>query len=508
MIGKTLAHYKITDLLGKGGMGEVYVANDLKLGRNVALKLLSHRLASDSEALDRLQNEAKVLASLNHPGIVTIYSVDRFDEQPFLAMELVEGQTLEALIPERGLPLEDFLALAVPIADALGAAHEKGITHRDLKPANIMVTDTKRVKVLDFGLAKLHEASSDIDPDTPTEELDFHGQVTGTPQYMSPEQLRGSPVDSRSDVFSLGVVFYEMLAGHRPWGGSALAETIASIMADDPPPLSSTNPHVPARLARLVNQCLEKDPAPRPNSGIELRDDLVRIATVRGLTEPKPRLSIAVLPFADMSAEQNQAYFCEGMAEELINSLTHIEDLQVASRTSSFLYKDSSADIREIGRRLNVSSILEGSVRKAGDTLRITAQLIKVSDGYHLWSNHYDRQLADVFAIQDEISQSITQALQVTLTSGEEYSLHVLPHHQRRCVRLLPQRDERRFSNNAGKRSTSGLQMYSLAIKHDPDYALAFAGIADCHSYLIHDRRANAGAPGESGLRQSPCSCS
>jgi serine/threonine protein kinase len=483
MIGEQLSHYSILGNIGSGGMGEVYLARDELLDRNVALKLLPARVTADAGQLSRFAPEAKILASLNHPNIVTIHSVEEFEGRHFLAMELVDGQQMDVLIPEGGFALDEFLSMALPLTEAVSAAHGKGIVHRDLKPANIMVTKDRRVKVLDFGLAELRKEVPTPSPDHDTQELLEKKAVVGTVSYMAPEQLSGRGADARSDVFSLGVIFYEMASGRHPFDRESAGEAIASILRDDPPPLMALNAGIPRHLANLVDQCLEKDPQLRPASAAELRDDLERIRTAKDLLSRGSQSSIAVLPFVDMSPERDQEYFCEGMAEQLINVLTQLDEIQVASRTSAFLYKDKQSDLREIGRKLNVAHVLEGSVRKSGDTLRITAQLIDVADGYHLWSKQYDRTLEDVFAIQDEISSSIVRALQITLSSGEEFGMQSAQTNDVLAYDYYL-RGRKLFFEQRTRSIEMALQMYALAIEHDPEYSLAYAGIANCHSYL------------------------
>jgi serine/threonine protein kinase/Flp pilus assembly protein TadD len=495
VIGSQISHYAILRSIGSGGMGDVYLARDTKLDREVALKLISPRLTDDTEALERLQREARVLASLDHPNIVTIYAVERFETQHFLTMELVRGTQLRDLLPEKGFSCERFLEIAVPLTDAVSAAHEKGVVHRDLNPANVMIAESGQVKVLDFGLAKPLEKRGATDLAGDTGRLISHDVAVGTAPYASPEQIRSMAVDARSDVFSLGILFFEMLTGKRPFRSGPLADVISSILNDDPPTLIKMRPDLPRHLSRVIDECLEKDPELRHRSATELRDDLERVKVVTGLNHHEAQPSIAVLPFADMSAEQDQVYFCEGIAEEIINVLSHVKHMQVASRTSSFLYRESTTDIREIGRKLNVSNILEGSVRKSGDTLRITVQLINVADGYHSWSANFDRRIEDIFAIQDEISQSVAEALQVTLSSGEEYQLRASRTNSIEAYDYYL-RGRKAFFEQRRRGVDLGLKMFMLAIKHDPDYALAHAGISDCHSYLFM-----IGEPSEEHLR-------
>ena len=486
MVGTSLAHYRILEKLGEGGMGEVFLAEDTRLDRRVALKVLSPELASKPDRIERFRREARAVAALNHPNIVTIYSVEEADGSSFLTMELVEGELLSHRVRPGGLPLDEFLAVAKPLADALAAAHERGITHRDLKPSNVMVGRDGRLKVLDFGLAKLQETSKAGDDETmalSAAELTQAGAMLGTMPYMAPEQARGRPADHRVDIFSLGVIFYELLTGERPFRGETSAEIVSSILRDVPREVSQVRTELPDHLARLVRRCLEKDPARRIQSARDLRLELDELAVAAAEPAAKTAPSVAVLPFADMSPEKDQDYFCEGIAEELINGLGRIENLRVASRTSSFQFKGATVDVREIGRLLDVANILEGSVRKAGNHLRITAQLVTVADGYRRWSDRYDREMKDIFAIQDEIAESIVEALEVTLSPKE-----------RRAIQNVATRDVeaydfylrgRKFFYETTRSSYEyARQLYSRAIEIDPNYALAFAGIADCCSFL------------------------
>ncbi len=483
MSRRTLGHFTLLEKLGAGSMGEVWVARDERLGRRVAVKLLPEKLARDPERLARVDREARALAALNHPGIVTLYSVEEAQGVRFLAMELVEGETLKRRIPAGGLPLPAFLEIATALADAVGAAHERGVTHRDLKPANVMLTRAGRVKVLDFGLAKLRpEPLPSEDPRTATATLMGDRRLAGTLPYMSPEQLAGREIDHRSDIFSLGAVLYEMATGERPFRGDSAPALIASILRDRPPAPSELRPELPRQLDRVLRHCLRKRAGERTQSAVDLRNEL---EDLRGADagDEEPAASIAVLPFADMSPERDQDYLCEGIAEELINALTAIEGLRVASRTSAFRFGPEGADVREIGRRLHVATVLEGSVRKFDDRLRIGVQLISVADGYHVWSRRYDREMSDVFAIQDEIAESVARALEKSFgTAGA-------PPRRRQPTTVVRAYDYylrgRQFLYRDDKRNLAfARQMFQRAIEADPDYALAFAGLADAYSYL------------------------
>ena len=484
MIGQTLSHYKILDKLGEGGMGAVYLAEDLELNRKVALKVLPKEMASDPERLSRFKREAKAVAALSHPNIVTIYSVEDSDEGRFITMELVEGKSLEELITPQGLPIDQFFTVAVPLTDALSAAHQSGITHRDLKPANIMVTDDNRVKVLDFGLAKLHgSAAGPEEQELPTQALTQEGMIMGTVPYMSPEQVQSKPVDHRTDIFSLGIILYEMATGKRPFRGDSSADLISSILRDSPRPITELNVDLPDDLGRVVKRCLEKDPGRRFQTSLDLRSELETLKHEAAKKETKTAPSIAVLPFADLSPERDQDYFCEGLAEELIDALIKVTGLRVASRASAFQIQDSVTDIREIGRRLDVDTVLGGSVRKAGDRLRISAQLTNVSDGEYIWSDRYDRELKDVFAIQDEISQSIVDALQVTLSPTQKKSIAKATTVDVQAYDFYL-KGRKFFYQFRQQGFEFARQMFARAIVIEPSYSRAYAGVADCCSFL------------------------
>jgi eukaryotic-like serine/threonine-protein kinase len=425
--GIHLGTYEILGLLGAGGMGEVYRAKDLRLGREVAIKVLPAEVASSPDRLARFEREARTIAGLNHPNIVTLYAVEDHGGVRFLAMELVEGQTFSNSVTPGGLPLRKLLDLAIPLTDALVAAHERGVIHRDLKPGNVMVTRDGRVKVLDFGLAKMLDADTPgdatlaITADTP---ISTEGQVVGTARYMAPEQLRGEPVDVRSDLFSLGVILYELATGQRPFAGESSAEVVSSILRDTPEPLSRVRADLPGDLERIVSRCLEKSPRERIQSALDVNNELRRLrkALERGESERPAQhkvASIAVLPFVNRSASADDEYFSDGLADELLNVLSKIRGLRVTARSSAFTFKGKQATAAEIGRALNVATLLEGSVRKAGNRVRVSVQLVKVSDGYHIWSETYDRTLEDIFAVQDDISQSVVKELRAALL-GEE----------------------------------------------------------------------------------------
>ena len=484
MIGQKLSHYRVLEKLGEGGMGEVYLAEDSNLNRKVALKVLPVETASNPQRLERFRREAQAVAALNHPNIVTIHSIEESDHGHFITMEHVDGKSLDKTITGDGLSVERVIEIAEPLVKALTAAHERGITHRDLKPANIMVNKDGVVKILDFGLAKL-SATSDSGEfgATRTQTLTGEGMVVGTMPYMSPEQVQGKPVDHRTDIFALGVILYEMATGHRPFQGETSAELVSAILRDAPEAIRETRPDLPDNLGKIVTRCLEKEQELRYQSAADIQTALTKIGESVEGTKEDGKPSVAVLPFVDMSPEKDQDYFCEGLAEELINALVRIEDLRVASRTSAFRFKGTQSDIREIGRRLDVSTVLEGSVRKAGSQVRISVQLVNVEDGYQLWSNRYDRELKDVFAIQDEIAQNIVESLQVKLTpKAKQAAKKAAPADVQAYDYYLKGR--KFFYEFRAKGFELARQMFARAIVIDDRYARAYAGVADCCSFL------------------------
>ncbi len=482
--GGVLSHYRLVEKLGEGGMGVVWRARDLKLERDVAIKLLSPRFANDPERRANLEREAKAIAALNHPNIVTIHSFEESEGERFFVMEYVEGESLSKRIALGGMTLDRFLKLALPLADAIAAAHERGIIHRDLKPGNVVVGAGGSVKVLDFGLARyLAPASPLPSEDDTTADAAMTRGLSGTIRYMSPEQLRGESIDHRSDHFSLGVILFEIATGELPFGGDTAADAVASILKDEPRSVAVLNPRLPRELDRVLAHCLEKDARHRIQSAVDLRHELQGLVREGSPLEPKRDASIAVLPFADMSPEKDQAYFCDGMAEEIINALSKLQGLRVASRTSSFQLRDARADSREIGRRLDVLTLLEGSVRKAGSRLRIIVQLIEAGSGFHLWSERFDREMKDVFEIQEEIARNVVRALKVTLSPQERGALGKAPtlHVQAYDYYLRG----RNYYYRYGRRDIEfALQLFSRAVELDPGYALAHAGLADCWSYI------------------------
>ena len=477
-----LGNYRLLEKLGEGGMGVVWKARDLKLDRDVAVKFLPEGAVGDAERRAFFEREAKAVAALSHPNIVTIYAVDEAEGATFFTMEFIEGRPLSKLIEPGGVSLDRFLELALPITDAVAAAHARGIIHRDLKPQNIMIDAAGQIKILDFGLARillpLPKVLGRDEGTTATLDADFAGTIA----YMSPEQLRSQPLDHRTDIFSLGVVLFEWATGRLPFGGKTGPERIAAVLKEEPHSAVEINQGLPRQIDRIFRHCLEKEPRYRMASARDLREELDALRQAK--EDGRAALpSIAVLPFADMSREKDQAYFCDGIAEEIINALCRVQGLRVASRTSSFQFKDSLADLREIGNALRVDTVLEGSVRKSEHRLRITVQLIEAARGFHLWSESFDRELRDVFAIQQEIAHNVVRSLQVTLSPQEKGALAEVPTSQVQAYDYYLR--GRSFYFRYGRHDIEfALQLFSRAIELDPEYALAHAGLADCWSYI------------------------
>jgi serine/threonine protein kinase/tetratricopeptide (TPR) repeat protein len=484
LIGRSVAHYRITAAIGAGGMGQVYRATDTRLRRDVAFKVLPPEMAADPERLERFQREARAVAALNHPNIVTIFSVEHADGVHFLTMELVDGESLDRIIPKSGLGVAQLLEIAAALTDALAAAHDKGIVHRDLKPANVMLTKEGRVKVLDFGLAKFavdHTASVE---ERSTEMATRDGVIVGTMPYMSPEQLQGGSLDSRTDLFSLGVMLYEMASGERPFRGSSV-DLAAGILRDSPRPLTERRNDLPEGLTRIIGRCLEKRAADRFPSASDVRSALHALSVASPPSThgaPGPQVSLAVLPFSDMSAAKDQDYLCEGMAEEIMNALMRIDGLRVASRTSTFRAAKSGDDVAAIARALSVGHVLEGSVRSAGSRLRVTAQLTDVASGYQLWSERFDKDAIDVFAIQDEIAAGIVDAVKARL-GPRSGSVRARPQaHDLDAYRsYLKGRHLRGVEDYGG-----ALRAFEEAVRLDPAHAPSWTGLAEITILSAH----------------------
>ncbi len=426
-VGTRLGPYEIKAQIGAGGMGEVYRAVDTRLGREVALKMLPAEFTADPEQQRRFRGEARAIAALDHPNIVTIHSVEHIDDIHFLTMELVKGQTLEEMRQDGGPALPLFFDLAVQLAEALAAAHESGIIHRDLKPANIMVTDAGRVKVLDFGLAKQQVADLE---ESATEVHTQAGAVLGTAPYMSPEQVQGQQLDHRTDIFSLGVVFHELLTGERPFRGDNMASLLSSILRDDPPPVTRINPRLPGALADLILRCLDRDLGARCQTAHEVSVELGKLlaADAEPVASAEERAKgVVVLPFANRSSDPDSEYFSDGLTEEVIADLSRVSSLRTISRNSAMALKGTTKDSPTLARELNVSHLVTGSVRRAGNALRVTAELVDARTDAPIWSDKYSGTMDDVFGIQEEIARKIVAALEVNLTDSEEHQVAERP---------------------------------------------------------------------------------
>lgn len=475
MIDQTISHYRILEKLGEGGMGVVYKAHDTKLDRDVALKFLPHNLTSDPIEKERFYHEARAASALTHPNITVVYEIgESTDGQVFIAMEYVEGKTLKQVVAEETLSIQKALDVAIQACSGLAAAHEKGIVHRDIKSENIMLTPKDQAKIMDFGLAKVRGATK----------LTKTGSTLGTAAYMSPEQARGEEVDARTDIWSLGVILYEMLTGQLPFKADYEAALMYLIVNEQPVLPSSLQPKIPRQLDAVVMKLLEKELASRHKSMEEVLNSLQQIRKEMEKPEHSAKTkTIAALPFENISPEKENEYFSDGLTEELIANLSKLKEIRVISRTSSMQYKGTKKDMKTIGRELGVRYILEGSVRKFQDNLRITAQLIDVESDAHLWAETYKGKLADVFDMQEEVSRKIVEALRVELTPTERVGLtkrSTLNAEAFDCT--LRARD---FLYQSTKNSVQfAIQLFERAIELDPRYAAAYAGLGEAYGTL------------------------
>jgi serine/threonine protein kinase/tetratricopeptide (TPR) repeat protein len=476
-IGEKLGPYEIRAPIGKGGMGEVWKAHDPRLNRDVAVKVSAARFS------ERFEREAKAIAALNHPNICQIYDVG----PNYLVMEFVEGSSIAATDN-----LETLLDLAMQIADGMAAAHALGIVHRDLKPGNILVSRGGRVKILDFGLALVAPSPKRDGDSTLSMGITDPGMIVGTVAYMSPEQARGELVDARSDLWSLGVILYEIATRSRPFVGATAPVVFEGILGKAPVPVRDRNPKIPIELERIIVRLLEKDREARYQSVADVRADLKRVERdkVWARTMPHPArspervASIAVLAFTDMSATKDQDWFCDGIAEEILNALTPLKGLKVAARTSAFSFKGKNNDLSTIGEKLKVATVLEGSVRRAGDRVRITVQLSDVQDGYQLWSERYDRDLKDIFDVQDEIAKAIAERLRVTLAGAKDDRLVENGTANVEAYQLYLK--GRGLLDRRGANVPTGLDLLRKAVEVDPGYSLAWASVADAFTVLAY----------------------
>src|SRR5436189_4211173 len=502
-------------------MGEVYLATDMTAGRKAALKLLPERFTGDAERLKRFEQEARAVVALNHPNILTVYEIGEDHSTYYIASELIEGETVRQRLVHGRMEAGEAINVAIQVASALAAAHETGIVHRDIKPENIMLRPDGYVKVLDFGIAKL--AEQEVPVTIPTDEALLlvetnMGSILGTVRYMSPEQACGAPIDKRTDVWSLGVVLYEMVTGHAPFTGDTPREIMASILEKEPPPLTSYVAHAPAEPQQIISRTLRKDRKERYQSAHELLEALkdlrhkleFKAELKRSTAAPKlaafivlaaivvgaifafpmsrhravplpffPEKSIAVLPFLDLSQAKDQEYFCDGMSEEILDALAKVDGLRVVGRTSSFSFKGKSADVSEVGKKLNVENVLEGSLRREGNRVRITTQLINARNGFRIWSETYERELQGVFALQDEITRAIVDALKIKLAVS-------LPGHEQRNTEAYDLYLQGLFFSNKSSEEDlrRALRFFQGALEKDPTFSRAWTGIAKVWYFL------------------------
>jgi len=510
LVGQTFAHYRITKQLGAGGMGVVYEAQDTQLGRRVALKFLPPAMQQDSQLLERFQREARAASSLNHPNICTIHAIEEHDRRHFIVMELLEGETLAQKAIRQPMEMEKLLPLSIQIADALESAHAKGIVHRDIKPANLFLTDRGQIKILDFGLAKMtgenvRPAGSMTQAATvgPDVDLTSPGSTVGTVSYMSPEQARGQYVDARTDIFSTGTVLYQLATGTLPFQGDTSAVIFDAILNRDPRPAGELNPSLPVDFVRILEKALEKDRNLRCQTATELKTDLSRLK--RDLESGKRRAkeksdsdpgipkqigkSVAVLYFENLSGAKEDEYLRDGITEDVITELSKIRGLNTFSRPTVLAFRDKSVTPAQIGQQLGAAYVLTGTIRRAGARLRINAQLVDTRTDFPLWSERFDREMKDVFEVQDEMARKIAEALRVTLSPQELEALAVKPTENLQAYDLYL-RGKRYARRQTRQDLEFALQMFDNAVALDPNFALAHAACANaCAMFYINFNR-------------------
>ena len=478
MVGKTISHYKILEKLGEGGMGIVYKAEDTKLKRQVALKFLPKNLMQNPEGQKRFVQEAQAAAALNQPNICTVYEIDKVGGQSFIAMEYIEGQTLQEKIRAGSLNLDDVLKIAIQVAHGLSAAHDKAIVHRDIKSANIMVTSEGDVKIMDFGLARFSAVAT---------MLTKEGTTLGTTAYMSPEQTHGMRLDHRTDIWSFGVVVYEMLTGVLPFRGDYEQAIVYSIVNEEPEPVTALRLEIPTEFDQILQKSFAKEADERYQ---HVDDMLVELRSLQrkleaGTTKEKEKLvpSIAVLPFVNMNRDEESEFFSDGITEDIITALAKLEGLRVAARNSAFQFKGKTPDLPEIGRKLKVTSVLTGSFRRAGKKLRITVQLSNLSDGYEMWSERYDQVMEDIFNVQDEISQAVVEALKVKLVGDEKKQL-AKRHTEDIEAYNFYLKGRYHWNQRTPESILKAKEFFERALIEDSNYALAHSGLSDCYGAL------------------------
>jgi non-specific serine/threonine protein kinase len=507
MIGQTVSHYRVASKLGAGGMGVVYEAEDTRLGRRVALKFLPAELAQDLQSLQRFQREARAASALNHPNICIVHAIEEHESQHFIVMELLEGQTLSAMISAGPLEIGTLLDLAIQIADALESAHGKGIVHRDLKPANIFVNSRGQAKILDFGLAKIGmtrpvREDSGMVTMARADDLTKAGSTMGTVAYMSPEQARGLLTDARTDLFSLGAVLYQMATGSPPFTGETSAIIFEAILNREPAAVNQVNPRLPSDLNRIIGRALEKDRNLRYQTANDMKADMLRLkrdidsgsgrspAASEAAREPaRAGKSVAVLYLENLSGVKEDEYLRDGVTEDIITELSKIKGLKIYSRPTVLAYRDKPVTPAQIGQQLGAAYVLGGSLRRAGTRLRINAQLVDTHTDFPVWSERYDREMQDVFELQDEIARKIAEALRITLTRQEEEALAAKPTESLQAYDLYLR--GKSYARRLTRQDLEfALQMFENAVSVDPAFALAHAAIANaCAQYHYHYER-------------------
>ena len=489
--GTEVGPYRIVRRLGAGGMGEVFLARDSRLDRDIALKFFACSLGDDEAGRARFARETRAVARLDHPNIVTLHETGDYQGRPYLVMQYVDGPSLGEFARGETLPVETVLDLGLQLCAGLQAAHEQGIVHRDVKPANILLDAQRRARLVDFGIARVAGAPA----------LTATGATFGTAGYLPPEAVRGEEADARGDLFSLGVVLYELLTGHLPFAATSVAAYVYAVVHEPPLPLARQRGDVPPGLEPVLERALAKDRTLRYQTAAEFAADLKRVAGPPSAPAGAARPSVAVLPFDDMSPQRDQEYFCDGIAEELMNALARLEGLRVIARISAFAFKGTRADVREIGRKLGVTALLAGSVRKAGSRVRIAVQLVDAADASHLWTETYDRELEDIFAIQDEVCLSVAGRLKGTLLAGEQASVV-----RRRAADAgaytLYLRARFLFNQRSEDGMRKSLEYYNQAIAADPRFALAYAGLAEAYE-MLGSRRFLSLEPAHAAAREA-----